>query len=75
MINFDSEQVWRQIGQASDNGEWYDFDEVELVNNELEAYAKQEIEQSRGLLEKIKRRNYWINKELKFEIEKQLKSK
>jgi hypothetical protein len=28
MINYDNEQVWWQQGQASDNGEWLDFTEV-----------------------------------------------
>jgi uncharacterized FlaG/YvyC family protein len=43
--------------------------------NERETAYNIKIEQLRELLEKIEQRNYWINKELKFEIEKQLKSK
>jgi len=29
MIDYDNEQVWQQ-GQASGNGEWLDFDDVEF---------------------------------------------
>lgn len=30
MIDFDNQQVWEQQGQASGNGCWYAFDEVDL---------------------------------------------
>ena len=33
IINYDDKQVWRQIGQTSESGEWYDFDEVTFKTN------------------------------------------
>jgi len=27
-INYEHKELWRQIGQAEGNGEWYNFDEV-----------------------------------------------
>jgi len=32
-IDYENRQVWRQIGQASDSGQWYDYDEIELEWN------------------------------------------
>jgi len=33
MIDYDNKQIWRQNGQASENGEWIDFDNVEFFKN------------------------------------------
>lgn len=32
-IDYANRQVWHQKGQSSDNGEWIDFDEVQLTPN------------------------------------------
>ena len=34
MIDYDSQMVWWQKGQASDNGEWLSFDEVIFIKND-----------------------------------------
>jgi hypothetical protein len=33
MINYENQMVWRQNGQASDNGEWLYFEEVVFKKN------------------------------------------
>ena len=33
LIDYDNEMVWRQIGQGSENGDWYDFDDVYFKKN------------------------------------------
>jgi len=35
MIDVDNDCAWRQIEQASDNGEWYDFDEIEFFTDKI----------------------------------------
>lgn len=35
VIDYDNEMVWHQKGQASENGDWYGFDEVEFEKNKL----------------------------------------
>lgn len=34
MIDYDNRMVWHQKGQASNNGEWLGFDEVEFIANQ-----------------------------------------
>lgn len=40
MIDFDNEEVWRQVGQASGNGEWIGMNEGKLIHLELEKLKK-----------------------------------
>lgn len=32
-VDYENQRVWHQKGQASENGEWYDFDEVTFKDN------------------------------------------
>ncbi len=34
MIDYENEMVWRQKGQASDNGEWIAFEDLIFINVE-----------------------------------------
>ena len=49
LIDYENEQVWRQIGQASGNGEWFGFDDVNFMN--IETFSDLSISDSISLPE------------------------